>query len=180
MNKTVSKILSIILLAIFFAGLFLFGLFSRYPTKFKQQIKTASEKYNLDSALVASIINTESSFDANAVSKKGAIGLMQILPSTAQWICQNSDIEFESQQDLFDPQKNILIGCKYLQYLFEKFKDQTSALCAYNAGEGVVKNWLSNKDYSTDTKTLSTIPYPETKNYIQKISNNLKIYKVLY
>lgn len=180
MNKTIAKILSILCLVIFFAGLFLFGLFSRYPQKFKEQIKTASAKYNLDSALVASVINTESAFDLNAKSKKGAIGLMQILPSTASWICQYSDIDYQNEQDLFDPQKNILIGCRYLQYLFEKFEDQTCALCAYNAGEGVVKNWLSNKEYSSDFKTLKSIPYAETKNYIKKISNNLKVYKVLY
>lgn len=180
MKKTVSTIIFALFLIFFLFSLFFVGLFSKYPMLFKSQIKSASTKFHIDSCLIASIINTESGFDSNAKSNKGALGLMQILPSTANWICKKYNIEYQNENTLFDPQKNILIGCQYLQYLMQKFDNTDTALCAYNAGEGTVKNWLLDTNYSDDNTTLKKIPFSETENYLKKIKDNLKIYKFLY
>ena len=75
------------------------------------------------------------------------------------------------------PKENIKIGTYYLSYLIEKFNDLKVAICAYNAGEGTVSSWLSNSNYSRDKKTLETVPYKETANYLEKVLRNLKVYQ---
>lgn len=151
----------------------------KYPLKFQNEIKLASTEFGVEEKLIASVINVESSFNVNAVSNKGAIGLMQVLPSTASWVSLTNS-EFEEEVDsalLLNPQINIRIGTCYIKYLIGKFEDVNVALCAYNAGEGVVATWLKDGEISPDGKTLSKIPYLETKNYIEKIQKNLKIYE---
>lgn len=151
----------------------------KYPLKFKNEIQLASVEFGVEEKLIASVINVESSFSVNAVSSKGAIGLMQVLPSTAAWVSLTNS-EFENEVDLeqlSNPQTNIRIGTCYIKYLLNKFNDVNVALCAYNAGEGVVSTWLKDGEISPDGKTLSKIPYLETKNYIEKIQKNLKIYE---
>ena len=151
-----------------------------FPLKYKSYITESATKYNLSASVVASVINAESNFNKNAVSHKGAIGLMQILPSTAEWI--NSQIyntDF-SKELLKNPQINIEMGCFYLNYLSKKFDNLTCVLCAYNAGETVVRQWLNNPEYSTDKQTLTKIPYSETNNYVKKIQNYIKVYSLKF
>lgn len=152
----------------------------RYPLKFKEEIVDASQEFGIDKEIVASIINAESGFDEKAVSKKGAIGLMQIMPKTAEWVVStNSSFEKDlfCETSLFEPSNNIKIGTCYFSYLLKKFENLNSALCAYNAGEGTVLAWLKSKEFSTDGKTLFEIPFPETKKYVEKVNENIKIYK---
>lgn len=168
-----------------------------HPLKYKEEIVNYSNMYNLPYELVASVINVESSFDENAKSSKGAIGLMQIKYSTAKYIVEyyssNDDLttnNFEnanennlnltSENDLFNPKINIKIGCMYLRYLLDKFSVLDTALASYNAGETRVRVWLSDSNYSLDNKTLYNIPYSETKNYVRKVNNNINYYKKLF
>lgn len=156
-----------------------------YPLKFEEEIVEYSAAFGVDPALVASIINAESGFREDVVSKKGAVGLMQIMPKTGKWALerlsgQSVEIEFLSNEKdgiLFLPEENIKIGTYYLSYLIEKFKDLNLVICAYNAGEGTVSSWLSNSNYSKDKKTLETVPYKETANYLEKVLRNLKVYQ---
>lgn len=148
----------------------------KYPLKYKDEILNYSKQYNLEPSFVASLINAESSFNKDVVSKKGAIGLMQILPSTAVYIANNLNEDFNSEM-LFIPSINIKYGCYYLSYLNKKFYSEKEVLSAYNAGETVVTNWLKNEDFSNDGKSLKDIPYKITKSYTQKILNNKKFYK---
>lgn len=157
-----------------------------YPLKHKEEILNASKNYNIKPEIVASIINAESRFNEKAVSKKGAKGLMQVLPSTANWAvkalklnAQNVKYTTETKQEinLFNPQTNIEIGTCYFGYLLQKFGNLNTALCAYNAGEGTVKNWLKNKEFSSDGETIFNIPYSETKAYVKKVNNYIKIYQ---
>ncbi len=148
----------------------------KYPLKYKEVIEEESNLNNLDPALVASIINAESRFESMAISSKGAIGLMQIMPKTAEFVAEKIGIEFE-QNMLYDPSINIKIGCYYLNYLSLKFKEKNTLISAYNAGEGVVKSWLKNEEYSTDGLSLIKIPYKQTSTYVSKINNNYKVYK---
>ncbi len=138
-----------------------------YPLKYEDEIILMADKYNIDSALVASIINAESSFDKNKVSPKGAVGLMQIMPSTAFYISPTSD-------NLFDTKTNIEIGVKYLSYLIQKFNDIDTALFAYNAGEGNVSKWLNEQSITK----LTTCPFPETNAYVDKINSSIRFYEL--
>lgn len=150
----------------------------KYPLKFEKEISLAANEFGIEKKLIASIINAESSFNENAVSKKGAVGLMQVLPSTASWVSlTNFNFEKEvGESELFSPLTNIRVGTCYIKYLLEKFGNLNVALCAYNAGEGTVLKWLENKDISSNGKTLLTIPFLETRNYVEKVEKNLKIY----
>lgn len=152
--------------------------FSRkFPLKYEKEILKYSREYDLDPSLVASIINTESSFKEDIVSKQGAIGLMQIMPQTAKYISNlMGENEFKTEM-LFDPEKNINYGCYYLKYLFARFENEKVSLSAYNAGEGNVSKWLKDEKYSDDGITLKSMPYYETLNYVEKIENGVNYYK---
>lgn len=164
-----------------------------YPLKYTEEINAASEEFGVSSELIASIINAESHFNERAVSNKGAVGLMQIMPSTAEFVIKkmvNENVQDKSDEDLqlnlfdyqkgegelFDPLTNIRIGTCYISYLIKKFKNIDTALCAYNAGEGKVAEWLNKSEYSVDKISLKTIPYRETNNYVEKVNINLKVY----
>ena len=145
-----------------------------YPLKYKDSILEASEKYDVEPYLVASIINSESSFNKDAVSHKGAIGLMQVMPSTASMVAKQLKL---SEYDLFDEQTNIKIGTYYLSTLLSYFGNLSVAICAYNAGPTRVKSWLQNEQFSTDGKTLVNIPYVETQKYLANVLKNIKFYQ---
>jgi soluble lytic murein transglycosylase len=152
---------------LYIVGLFVFvavviycSILVMFPLKYRAEIKHYAKLNNLEPALVAAIINAESGFDPNAVSNKGAVGLMQILPTTATYIIREN-------VDLFDYKINIEVGTKYLKYLFDKFKDNTTMLIAYNAGEGNVAKWI-------DAGVVC--PFPETNNYVKKILGSVKFY----
>ena len=148
-----------------------------FKTDYKEFVFAEAEKNNLDPALVFAIIKAESKFDKNAKSKAGAIGLMQIKLQTANYVCEINGENSITESELFDPQTNIKIGTNYLSYLSKKFQSLDIVICAYNAGETVVKNWLLDDQFSKDGKTLFKVPYKETKEYLSKVMFNLKIYK---
>lgn len=157
-------------------GLFLLRSFL-FPVRYEKLINQNAIKYNIESCVIASVINVESSFNKKAKSSAGAIGLMQILPSTASYVSEIYNIEYKNQNDLLTPDVNIEIGSAYLRYLLDKFGNLETALASYNAGETVVRSWLKNEEYSSDQKTLKEIPFVETKIYIKKINKNIKNYK---
>lgn len=179
-KKTIVFVASLVLLALLMCLALIFAYSQiKYPLKFKNEIQLASEEFGVEDKLVASIINAESSFRKDVVSRKGAVGLMQVLPKTALWVSlTNSNFENKVEKEmLFNPEINIRVGTCYVRYLIDKFENLEVALCAYNAGEGVVSGWLKNNDISPDGKTLSKIPYVETKNYVDKVRKSLKIYE---
>ena len=149
-----------------------------FPKKYFTEVSSVCESTKISKNLVLAIIKTESSFDKDKVSSKGAIGLMQIMPSTATYVC---DMYFAGESfDLKNQRENILIGVTYLNYLLEKFADKKTALCAYNAGEGRVLDWLKNINYSLDGKRIDKIPYKETSSYVKKVILYEKVYNLLY
>lgn len=173
--KRYAKYLLYLVAILCFLLIFIFYVFL-YPLKYKIQIIEASEKYQLPTHLIASIVLTESSFDKNAISKKGAVGLMQILPSTAKWVCELKGDKYD-QEKLNEVSYNLDIGCYYLKYLINKFESVDTAIVAYNAGEGNVSSWLKNQSLSSDGVTLISIPYKESNNYLKKVKQTQKIYK---
>ena len=150
-----------------------------YPKKYEAEINYVCAEFNISKPIFYALVNTESSFNPNALSSAGAIGLTQVLPSTAQYICVKNNLNY-SQFDLYNPQDNLYIGAMYLRYLIDKFDTLYTALAAYNAGETTVRNWLNDTKYSYDKISLYNIPYKETNNYINKIKSAEKTYINFY
>ena len=149
-----------------------------YPNDYKAEVDKYSRKYGVSAELVYAVIRAESKFDKDAVSDKGAKGLMQIIDATADWVSGKIEL---SEFDLFDPETNIEIGTFYLSYLLDLYKgNKECAIAAYNAGPAKVDEWLSDKKYSKDGKTLDEIPFPETEKYVKKVMENIEKYGFLY
>ena len=148
-----------------------------YPLRYENEIVFTADKYGMDAALLFAVVKTESGFNAGAVSKKGAVGLMQIMPSTGRFIAERKGI---TDYDIYDINVNLDFGAYYWKYLSDKFGDISETAAAYNAGEGTVRTWLNNREYSSDGKRLNAIPYPETAAYVKKISERVKRYEKLY
>ena len=144
-----------------------------FPMKYTDEVVAACKRFDVNEAVVFSVINIESRFNADALSKKGAVGLMQVLPSTAEELAKEIGLD---EFDLKNPKDNILIGTYYVKQLSKKFENLETALCAYNAGPANVNAWLRDEDKSTDGKTLKKIPFAETKGYIKKFRRNFKYY----
>ncbi len=123
------------------------------------------------------MIKIESNFEPRAKSKKGAIGLMQVLPETADWINQsNENNKFGS--DLFDPSTNISYGCWYFNFLLDRYQNKEMAIAAYNAGQSKVDSWF--KENKSDESIIEKLPYPETREFVQKVLKTKEKYEKLY
>ncbi|WP_245592043.1 lytic transglycosylase domain-containing protein [Clostridiisalibacter paucivorans] len=180
----VKRLITILLIIILF---FLLILFYKdigrilFPIKYRGYIDEYAYKYSIDPLLVASIIKTESGYDKDALSSKGAMGLMQILPSTGKWAAENLKLENFNEEKLYNPETNIMIGCWYINNLNNQFDDELRlVLAAYNGGSGNVSKWLKNEKYSNDGKELNKIPFKETEDYIEKVLKTYKLYKIFY
>jgi soluble lytic murein transglycosylase len=144
-----------------------------------EEIEKWANQYELDPYLVASIIHVESANRETISSNRGAVGLMQIMPETGEWIAEKIGIEFKVE-DLKNAETNIQFGCWYLRFLANRFKVRDTMIAAYNGGHTKVSKWLSDSKYSADGDTLLDIPYPETKNYVERVNNAYDKYKKLY
>lgn len=152
-----------------------------FPMKYKNLVVEKSIQHKVDPLLVLSIMKAESKFDPNAISRRGAKGLMQIMDKTGEWAATEMQIADFTQDKLFDPATNINIGCWYLAKLLDQYDGDISTLsAAYNAGTGNVYKWRNNKDFSLDGVTLDYIPFGETRRYVKKVNRNLKFYRYLY
>ena len=170
-KKAVSAIITV---AVFIAFLLIIFFLTFVPPNIGKISSDYSEKYGLDRNLICAVIKAESGFDERATSSKGACGLMQLLPSTYEFVAQKYSLQ---EGDIYNPERNIEAGCAYLHYLFERFSTVKEVLCAYNAGEGVVSGWLADEKYSSDGATLNVIPYKVTEKYVQKILLFYNFYK---
>lgn len=152
-----------------------------YPIKYDDYIKKYSTMYNIESYMVAAIIKVESNYDKSALSKKNAIGLMQLTPSTAKEIAKKMNIENFTPDMILDPELNIRMGCWYIDDLKKEFGNNMDlVLAAYNGGRGNVKKWLRSEETSKDGQNLHYIPFKETDKYVKKVKVNYNIYKYLY
>ena len=139
-----------------------------YQREFTEYVTKYSNEFDVPEALIYAVIRTESGFDPEARSSVGAIGLMQLMPDTLDWLSRLLDEEAPTGE-ITDPETNIKYGTYYLRYLCDRFGNLDTALAAYNAGHGRVASWLTNKEYSDDGITLKSIPFEETKNYVNKV-----------
>lgn len=174
------KRLSVILILILIIALAVSFVTGRFRVRYKDEIDRYAEEYSLDRHLVYALIKAESSFDPDAVSPKGAVGLMQVTKDTAKW-CAEKMGDASLAENTADPDVNINIGCFYLNYLLERYSGSvTAALAAYNAGAGNADKWLCDSEHSPDGKKLSSAPFPETDGYLKKVMLYKKIYAFLY
>lgn len=151
-----------------------------YPIKHKELIMQYGDKYGIPYELLAAVIKTESDFSETAVSGAGAVGLMQLMPTTAEEIAGRLGEEYDGTK-LSDPETNIAYGSFYLNYLYRNLGENWETACAaYNAGIGKVSGWLKDERYSDDGATLKSIPISETDNYIKRINKYKEKYKEIY
>ncbi|HCL80849.1 MAG TPA: hypothetical protein DHW81_01010 [Nitrospiraceae bacterium] len=132
-------------------------------------MEEASGKNNIDPLLVLSVMREESRFDTEARSIAGALGLMQLMPATAQRLDRHVKLNIKHTAQLHDARTNILIGSYYLKQLLKTFNSAPAAIAAYNAGEDAVKEWLRKNTYSTIDEFIEDIPYDETRNYVKRV-----------
>ncbi len=188
MHKKITKIAVISIIIIIILTL-LFGVFKVqniilkkiYPIKYSEYVYKYAEEYNVDPILVFAIIKAESNFNPNVVSSSKAIGLMQLMDSTAEEIARKLEINFAKGSSLYNPELNIQLGTKYFSNLMKEYNNNyLLALTAYNAGIGNVKRWIEQGIIKEDGSDIENIPYKETNNYVRKIVRDYKIYKELY
>jgi soluble lytic murein transglycosylase len=177
------SVLAIVLVAACISAAFISDFIERrkYPLKYEDSIIKYSAQNGIDPYLAAAVINVESGFNPSIRSEKGAIGLMQIMPDTGDWLYEQMGKSGFDPALLREPETNIELGCYYLNYLSQKYGGrQTNFLAAYNAGPGRVDQWLANPSYSSEGETLANIPYKQTNDYVKKVVQAYEKYKTLY
>jgi soluble lytic murein transglycosylase len=152
-----------------------------YPLEHAGAIRTGAARYDLDPALVAAVIYAESRFDEHAVSSQGAVGLMQILPETAEQIADESGGVTFTTEDLEVPRINVRYGSYYLRQALDAFDgDNVAAIASYNAGMGAVGEWMEQARAAGHELRLKDIPYPETRAYVQTVLKARRVYREEY
>ncbi len=175
-----SNVISILLLAVFVLLLFLQPYYIKLyfrPVKYREIISKEAEASSIDSNLLAALIFVESGFNSDALSSRGAVGLMQIMPETADWIAEQKKLEDFSISDLYNPQINIEFGSWYFSHLLEKFDDNLNlALAAYNAGQGNVSKWIES-GWDGKMEEKRSVPFGETDDFIRKVLKTRSFYQ---
>ena len=151
-----------------------------YPRHWVKEINIAGEKLELDPFLIAAIIREESYYNEYAKSPTGAIGLMQLMPQTANYMISKLTSDINNLQNIENPRINMFIGCNYLKYLKEQFNDDLMVVAAYNGGEGSVRRWMKKYRMSDYDEFIEEIPYEETQNYVKKVFRSYHMYKKIY
>ncbi len=150
-----------------------------YPTGLIPTIKMSAVN-GVDPFLVAAIIREESQYDWKAVSRVGAIGLMQVMPATANAVAQQHRLPPVSREDLFDQEMNIRIGVRYVEQLLTQFSGNlVQTIAAYNAGPIVVKNWAAIHRGRSEDEFVELIHYQETRHYVKRVLRSYREYRRL-
>lgn len=163
-----------------------------YPIHYQSNIQSAAASAEVDPLLIASVIRVESKFHSTDVSHAGAVGLMQVMPQTAQWIAQTIREQKTGSgaavnklpsdaKTLASPEYNILIGSWYVKSLIVQFNgNQTAAIAAYNAGPKRVSTWLSSGVWNGRLQDITEIPVGETRHFVDRVFYNYTLYRKIY
>jgi soluble lytic murein transglycosylase len=150
-----------------------------YPVKYVDEIATVAEKYDLDPYLIAAVARTESGFDPDARSHAGAVGLMQLLPETADWLTGLESWKGPDNPVLTNPQDSLELGACYLAFLQRNLDNPTASIAAYNAGQNAVRGWVKEAG-GADSFGIDDIPYPETKEFVRRVEHYRALYEKVH
>jgi Soluble lytic murein transglycosylase and related regulatory proteins (some contain LysM/invasin domains) len=182
--KTVKKAAALILTAALIVGCTVVGVTGikkrLYPKEYSEFVDKYCAMYEIDANLAYAVIHTESGFDSEAVSPLGACGLMQLMPDTFEWLRSKDRTGGERFSDIFDPETNIRYGVFFLSLIQRRFGSEQLVIAAYHAGMGRVSSWLGDSAFSSDGKSLHTIPFADTSHYVRKVERTKRIYDTLY
>jgi soluble lytic murein transglycosylase len=152
-----------------------------FPKAYWPDLRKYSELNGLDPYLVASLIRQESEFNAAAISRANAVGLMQLLPKTGKTVAKQVKLKGYSAPQLYSPAVNLELGTRYFKEMVDKYNGQFEyALAAYNAGSDRVGDWLGQGHYRDAQEFVESIPFTETREYVQAILRNANVYRQLY
>ena len=152
-----------------------------FPRAYWSDLKRSASSNGLDPYLVASLIRQESEFNPNAVSRANAVGLMQLLPKTGKAVAREVKLKRYNASQLYTPAVNMELGTRYFRGMVDKFGGSFEyALAAYNAGSERVEEWLGEGKYRDPQEFVESIPFTETREYVQAIMRNASVYKQLY
>jgi len=152
-----------------------------FPKPYWTDLRKYSELNGLDPYLVASLIRQESEFNPMAVSRANAVGLMQLLPSVGKHVAKEIKLKGYNPSQLYTPAVNMQLGTRYFKSMVDKYGGQLEyALAAYNAGTDRVGDWLEQGHYRDPQEFVESIPFTETREYVQAILRNETLYQRLY
>lgn len=152
----------------------------QYPMNYREIVEKYAGQNDLDPYLVYAVIKVESRFHSEAVSHAGARGLMQLMDETARDSAKKLGITIQLPEDLYDPDKNVMLGTCYLKSLLKNYDNLELALAAYNGGTGNVQKWLKDDELSDGKGGLAQIPFEETEKYVKKVLHAYEQYQILY
>lgn len=150
-----------------------------YPLPYESPVRRESQKNDLDPMVVAGLIRQESTFQADVVSHANAYGLMQLLPKTAKLLARQKRLKY-AKKKLFEPAYNIELGTYYFKGLVQLTGAPEYALAAYNAGEDRIALWKSERKYDEIPELVESIPFSETRDYVQIVLRNATLYRMIY
>jgi soluble lytic murein transglycosylase len=152
-----------------------------YPIYYQKEIKQSAENHNIDPFLIAAMIRVETNYKYHLESKKGAIGIMQLMPDTASWIVEAANFEPQTPEDLLKVDVNINLGAWYMKWLTKHYNGNiVYAVAAYNAGQGNVNKWKENGVWDGTEANIDQIPFGETRHYVQRVLYYYHKYQKLY
>ena len=152
-----------------------------FPRPYWSDLKRYSTANGLDPYLVASLIRQESEFNPLAVSHSNAVGLMQLLPRTGKLVAHQEELKRYNPSQLFTPAVNLQLGTRYFRGMVDQFGGSFEhALAAYNAGSDRVEEWMGQGPYRDSPEFVESIPFTETREYVQAIMRNASVYRQLY
>lgn len=146
-----------------------------YPQKYSEYVEKYAKEYEIDKELIYAMIKAESNFKADAVSSKEAMGLMQILESTAYEVADEVEKQI-TKDEILNPEINICLGTKYISNLTKRYENIELAIAAYNAGIGNVDSWIEKGVIQKEGSNIENIPFKETNNYVRKVLRDYEIY----
>jgi soluble lytic murein transglycosylase len=150
-----------------------------YPLPYEAALRREAAKNDFDPMFAAGLIRQESTFQADAVSHANAIGLMQVLPKTGKLLAKQLRVRY-AKDKLFEPDFNIELGMVYISNLVRQTGALEYAAAAYNAGEDRIAAWKAERNYEEIPELVESIPFTETREYVQVVLRNTEVYRMIY
>ena len=152
---------------------------SLYPLPYEPALRREAARNSIDPMLAAGLIRQESTFQADAVSPANAVGLMQVLPTTGKLLAKQLKLRYAKTR-LFEPEYNIQLGMLYIAGLLRATGEPEYALAAFNAGEDRIAAWRAERTYEEIPELVESIPFTETREYVQIVLRNAEVYRMIY